>query len=124
MLRPIAAGILALATAASAQEDGLLLTGARVLDASGEAFSANDVLVRGGRIVEVGTEGAAFADVALRDAIAGGMIPGPRVYCATRALVATGCYGPSGFDPRWEMPVGGQVALVVFDGAVAVDRTR
>ncbi len=57
---------------------------------------------------DLGTEGAAFADVALRDAIAQGMIPGPRVFAATRAIVATGCYGPSGFDPRWEVPKGAQ----------------
>jgi imidazolonepropionase-like amidohydrolase len=57
---------------------------------------------------DLGTEGAAFADVSLRDAIAQGMIPGPRVFAATRALVATGCYGPSGFDPRWDVPKGAQ----------------
>ncbi|HSU83923.1 MAG TPA: amidohydrolase family protein [Thermoanaerobaculia bacterium] len=57
---------------------------------------------------DLGTEGAAFADVSLRDAIAQGMIPGPRVFAATRAIVATGCYGPSGFDPRWEVPKGAQ----------------
>jgi imidazolonepropionase-like amidohydrolase len=57
---------------------------------------------------DLGTEGAAFADVALRDAIAQGMVPGPRVFAATRAIVATGCYGPSGFDPRWEVPKGAQ----------------
>ncbi len=69
-------------------------------------------------IRELGTEGAGFADVALRDAIAQGMIPGPRVYAATRALVASGSYGPSGFDPRWQMPVGAQVA----DGVAGVLR--
>jgi imidazolonepropionase-like amidohydrolase len=57
---------------------------------------------------DLGTEGAAFADVSLRDAIAQGMIPGPRVFAATRAIVATGCYGPSGFDPRWDVPKGAQ----------------
>jgi imidazolonepropionase-like amidohydrolase len=65
---------------------------------------------------DLGTEGAGFADVSLRDAIAAGMIPGPRVFAATRALVATGSYGPSGFDPRWEMPKGAQVV----DGPVAM----
>ncbi len=59
---------------------------------------------------DLGTEGAAYADVALRDAIAQGIIPGPRIFAATRALVATGSYGPAGFDPRWTMPVGAQVA--------------
>ena len=39
---------------------------------------------------------------------------------ATQALVATGCYGPSGFDPRWEMPVGAQVADGVDGVRVAV----
>ena len=58
---------------------------------------------------DLGTEGAGFADVALRDAIASGMIPGPRVFTSTRALVATGSYGPAGFDPRWDIPKGAQV---------------
>ena len=65
---------------------------------------------------ELGTEGAAFADVALRDAVAGGLIEGPRILAATRALVATGCYGPAGFDPRWALPKGAQEA----DGVVGV----
>jgi imidazolonepropionase-like amidohydrolase len=59
---------------------------------------------------DLGTEGAGFADVALRDAIAKDMIPGPRVFASTRAIVATGCYGPSGYDPRWIMPKGAQEA--------------
>ncbi len=59
---------------------------------------------------ELGTEGAAYADVALRDSIGAGIVPGPRIFAATRALVATGCYGPSGFDPRWDVPKGAQVA--------------
>ena len=65
---------------------------------------------------ELGTEGAGFADVALRDAVASGLIPGPRIFAATRALVATGCYGPAGFDPRWTLPKGAQEA----DGVVGV----
>jgi imidazolonepropionase-like amidohydrolase len=60
-------------------------------------------------IRDLGTEGAGFADVALRDAIASGLIPGPRVFASTRALVATGSYGPAGFDPRWDIPKGAQV---------------
>jgi imidazolonepropionase-like amidohydrolase len=43
---------------------------------------------------DLGTEGAGYADVGLRDAIAQGIIPGPRLLVATRALVATGSYGP------------------------------
>ncbi len=59
---------------------------------------------------DLGTEGAAFADVAIRDAINQGIIPGPRVFAVTKALVTTGGYGPMGFDPRWQMPVGAQPA--------------
>ena len=59
---------------------------------------------------ELGTEGAGFADVALRDAIAMRWIPGPRIFAATRAIVASGSYGPDGFDPRWTVPKGAQVA--------------
>jgi imidazolonepropionase-like amidohydrolase len=61
-------------------------------------------------IRELGTEGAGFADVALRDAIAMGWIPGPRIFASTRAIVASGSYGPAGFDPRWDVPKGAQVA--------------
>ena len=65
---------------------------------------------------DLGTEGAAFADVALRDAIAKGTIPGPRLYAVTRAIVATGCYGPgAGFDPRANLPKGAQEASGVAD---------
>jgi imidazolonepropionase-like amidohydrolase len=67
---------------------------------------------------DLGTEGAGFADVALRDAIASGLIPGPRVFTSTRALVATGSYGPAGFDPRWDIPKGAQVV----DGPDAMRR--
>ncbi|MCP3914213.1 MAG: amidohydrolase family protein [bacterium] len=63
-------------------------------------------------------QGAGYADVALRDAVAAGIVPGPRILAATRALVATGCYGPSGFDPRWDVPKGAQVA----DGVDGVRR--
>ncbi|MCH7597329.1 MAG: amidohydrolase family protein, partial [Planctomycetes bacterium] len=59
---------------------------------------------------DLGTEGAGYADVALRDAVSQQIVVGPRIFAVTRALVATGCYGPSGFDPRWKMPKGAQVA--------------
>jgi imidazolonepropionase-like amidohydrolase len=48
---------------------------------------------------DLGTEGAGYADVGLRDAIAQGIVPGPRLIVATRALVATGSYGPRTADP-------------------------
>lgn len=59
---------------------------------------------------ELGTEGADYADVGLKHAIEKGIIPGPRILAATRALVTRGSYGPKGFDPRWEMPIGAEEA--------------
>jgi imidazolonepropionase-like amidohydrolase len=59
---------------------------------------------------DLGTEGAGDADVGLRQAVAQGIIPGPRLLVATRAIVATGSYGPRGFDPRWEVPQGAEEA--------------
>ncbi|MGB9330346.1 MAG: amidohydrolase family protein, partial [Steroidobacteraceae bacterium] len=44
---------------------------------------------------DLGTEGADYADLALRRAIDEGMIEGPRLLVATRAIVATGSYGPA-----------------------------
>lgn len=44
---------------------------------------------------DLGTEGAGYADVAMKRAIDEGVTPGPRLLVATRAIVATGGYGPS-----------------------------
>jgi imidazolonepropionase-like amidohydrolase len=71
----------------------------------------------------LGTEGAGFADVALRDAIAKGIVPGPRIFATTRAIVATGCYGPSGFDRRWAVPQGAEEATGA-DGVRAAVRAQ
>lgn len=59
---------------------------------------------------DLGTEGAGFADVALQRAIEEGLIRGPRLLVATRAIVATSCYGPgpSGFRPDLDLPKGAQ----------------
>jgi len=43
---------------------------------------------------DLGTEGAGYADVGLKTAIDKGIIPGPRMIIATKAIVATGSYGP------------------------------
>ena len=59
---------------------------------------------------DLGTEGAGFADVALKRAVNEGLIPGPRLEVSTRAIVATGSYGPGprGFRPDLDLPQGGQ----------------
>ena len=57
---------------------------------------------------DLGTEGAGYADVGLRDAIAQGIVPGPRILAATRAIVARGAYGPKGFEPGVVVPQGAE----------------
>jgi imidazolonepropionase-like amidohydrolase len=44
---------------------------------------------------DLGTEGAGDADVGLKRAIEDGIVAGPRLFVATRAIVATGAYGPA-----------------------------
>ncbi len=57
---------------------------------------------------DLGTEGAGFADVGLKRAINEGIVPGPRLLVATRAIVARGAYGPKGFEPGVAVPQGAQ----------------
>jgi imidazolonepropionase-like amidohydrolase len=61
---------------------------------------------------DLGTEGAGYADVGLKQAVNQGIIPGPRLFASTRAIVATGAYGPAGFTPEYasDIPQGGQEA--------------
>ena len=61
---------------------------------------------------DLGTEGAGFADVSLKRAINEGRIPGPRLFVATKAIVATASYGPGpvGFAPEFNPPKGAQEA--------------
>ncbi|MCB9265866.1 MAG: amidohydrolase family protein [Lewinellaceae bacterium] len=59
---------------------------------------------------ELGTEGAGYADVAIKQAIEQGIIPGPRLIVSGRAIVATGSYGPKGFKPDFEVPLGAEPA--------------
>ncbi len=66
-------------------------------------------------IRDLGTEGAGYADVGLKQAIQQNIIPGPRMLVVTRAIVAKGAYGPKGFDPRWEVPQGAEEAGGVDD---------
>jgi imidazolonepropionase-like amidohydrolase len=59
---------------------------------------------------DLGTEGAGYADVGLKQAVAQGIIAGPRMVITTRAIVATGTYAPKGFSPEWSMPQGAEEA--------------
>jgi imidazolonepropionase-like amidohydrolase len=59
---------------------------------------------------DLGTEGAAYADVELKEAVEQGIIPGPRLLASTRAIVATGSYAPKGFALEWRVPQGAEEA--------------
>ena len=69
---------------------------------------------------DLGTEGAGFADAGLRQAIARGIVPGPRLLVATRAIVARGAYGPKGFEPGVPIPQGAQEVSGVDEVVKAV----
>ncbi len=68
---------------------------------------------------DLGTEGAGYADVGLREAVEQGIVPGPRLLATTRAIVATGSYAPKGFAPELRIPQGAEEA----DGVDALIRT-
>lgn len=59
---------------------------------------------------DLGTEGAGYSDVALKRAINEGIIPGPRLLVAGRAIVSTGSYGPKGYDSDQEIMLGAEAA--------------
>src|SRR5437868_5328485 len=69
---------------------------------------------------DLGTEGAGFADVGLKQAIDQGIIPGPRLLVSTRAIVARGAYGPKGFEPGVAVPQGAQEVAGVDETIRAV----
>jgi imidazolonepropionase-like amidohydrolase len=69
-------------------------------------------------IRDVETEGAMYADVDVKRAIERGIIPGPRMFVATRALAPTGMYPLSGYS--WELKVPEGVQIV--DGPDAIRR--
>ena len=74
-------------------------------------------------IRDLGTEGAGYADVGLKQAVQQGIIPGPRMFVVTRAIVATGSYGPKGYASEWRIPQGAEEADGV-DGLTRVVRDQ
>ncbi len=71
---------------------------------------------------DLGTEGAGYADVGLKQAINQGVISGPRLLVVTRALVATGSYGPK-LSADEDVPQGAQEADGV-DGIIRAVREQ
>jgi imidazolonepropionase-like amidohydrolase len=64
-------------------------------------------------IRDLETEGAMYADVDVKTAIERGIVPGPRMLVATRALAPTGMYPLTGYSWEIEVPAGAQLV----DGA-------
>ena len=82
----------------------------------------NTLLVGFTLLRDLGTEGAGFSDVALKRAVEEGMIPGPRLLVATKAIVATASYGPGpyGFAENVILPKGAQEASGIAEVIKAV----
>jgi len=85
-------------------KEGLALRVARATNHLRATLLAGYTTVR-----DLGTEGAQYADVELRDAVRQGIIPGPRILASTKAIVATGSYQPK-FIPEWSVPQGAEEA--------------
>jgi imidazolonepropionase-like amidohydrolase len=86
---------------------------ARAVVAAKRTLDAGFTTVR-----DLGTEGAGEADTGLRRAIEEHVVPGPRVVCVTRAIVARGSYGPTGFHSGCCVPQGAEEV----DGAESILR--
>ena len=71
---------------------------------------------------DLGTEGANYADVGIKRAIEGGVVDGPRLLIATKAIVASFSYGPAerNYRPDMEIPYGAQEATGVDEVTKAV----
>jgi imidazolonepropionase-like amidohydrolase len=85
--------------------ESLGLRTARAIDHLKATLAAGFTTIR-----DLGTEGAGYVDAELRDAVDQGIVPGPRMLVVTRAIVATGSYGPKGFAPEWPVPQGAEEA--------------
>lgn len=72
---------------------------------------------------DLGSEGAGYADVGLRDALEKGVIPGPRLLVAGPAIFATGSYGPGGYHEGVRVPLGANEADG-HDGLIAEVRRQ
>jgi imidazolonepropionase-like amidohydrolase len=92
--------------------EGLGLRVARAVNHLRDTLQAGFTTVR-----DLGTEGAGYADVELKQAVAQGIVPGPRILASTRAIVVTGSYQPR-FIAEWTVPQGAEEA----DGVDSLSR--
>jgi len=72
---------------------------------------------------DLGSEGAGYADVGIRDSISKGIMHGPRLVVSGKAIVATGSYGPKGFHEGVQVPLGAETADG-YDDLVRVVRSQ
>jgi imidazolonepropionase-like amidohydrolase len=88
-----------------------VLTESRAERTARAVVHARQTLMAGFTTVrDLGTEGAGYDDVGLKMAIQKGIIPGPRMLVATRAIVATGSYGPKSLVDNADLPKGAEQA--------------
>src|SRR5262249_46782880 len=97
--------------------ESVALRTARAVVHAGRTLRAGFTTLR-----DLGTEGALDADVGIKQAIEQGIIPGPRLLVVTRAIVATGSYGPRGFRPDMDAPQGADEVSGADEMARAVRR--
>ncbi len=91
--------------------DDQVLREARSLRTARATNHARKTLLAGFTTVrDLGTEGAEYDDVGLKQAINQGIIPGPRMVIVTKALIATGSYGPKSPSPDSQFPQGAEEA--------------
>ncbi len=91
--------------------DDQVLREPRALRTARATVHARKTLLAGFTTVrDLGTEGAEYDDFGLKQAINQGVIVGPRMIIATRALIATGSYAPKGFSPDIDVPQGAEEA--------------
>jgi len=75
------------------------------------AVHAEKTLMAGFTTVrDLGSEGAGYVDVGLKESIEKGVIPGPRMIVAGKAIVSSGSYGPKGFAEHVKVPLGAEEA--------------
>lgn len=101
-----------------------VLTESRAERTARAVVHARETLMAGFTTVrDLGTEGAGYADVGLKKAIEKGIVPGPRMLVATRAIVATGSYGPKSEVAEISLPQGAEEADGI-DGIAHVVRSQ
>src|SRR5947208_13441621 len=88
---------------------GVALRAARATVACRRALEQGFTTLR-----DVETEGAGYGDVGIKQAIAEGTIPGPRLFVSTRGISSTGGYNLEGYAPELQMPKG----VEIVDGPV------